>query len=368
MLRLAAVAVLAALLAAGAAAPAAKPPVVRGVSVPRTAVVGTPWRASITIRPRARGTLEARGPATVRAALVPRSNGVASVTLRFPRAGAWALSVRVGRRVTRLGSVSVDIPRSPLIVDPLSITAEPSGSLLIGQLREGALLRLSGGTVTKVAEGLGIYNAAIGSGATYVAGRNGAVYRVDGSTFTAVTQPIDAGSVAVDAAGNLYVSVYVGYVKRIAPNGTITTIAGDGTEGYAGDGGPATAAKLFHPHAVAVGADGAIYVADTENQRIRRIDPATGVISTFGGAVGITVALAVGPDGSIYSADILRGGLGGGVTRTTPQGVTTRIVSASRANWVAVAPDGTVYVNFWEDKRIARLNPSTQRLEPVARG
>ena len=147
----------------------------------------------------------------------------------------------------------------------------------------------------------------------------------------------------------------------------MTTIAGDGTEGYAGDGGPATAAKLFHPHSSVIGQDGALYVADTENRRIRRIDLATGLITTFGGDVGITVALCVGPDGSIYSADVLRAGAGGGVTRTTPAGVTTRIVSAPRANGVAVAPDGTVYVNFWEDKRIARLT-ADGRLEPVARG
>ena len=109
-------------------------------------------------------------------------------------------------------------------------------------------------------------------------------------------------------------------------------------------------------------------MADTENRRIRRIDLATGRITTFGGDVGITVALAAAPDGSIYSADVVRDGVGGGVTRTTPDGVTTRVVSATTANGVAVAPDGTVYVNLWEDKRIQRLDPQTRRLEPVARG
>jgi sugar lactone lactonase YvrE len=94
----------------------------------------------------------------------------------------------------------------------------------------------------------------------------------------------------------------------------------------------------------------------------------TGIITTFGGDVGITVSLAVGPDGSIYSADVVRNGEGGGVTRTTPDGVTTRIVSASTANGVAVAPDGTVYVNLWEDKRIQRLDPATGKLLPYARG
>jgi sugar lactone lactonase YvrE len=349
------------------AAASAKPPTVRAVSVPRSAVAGAPWRAAIAIRPRTRGTLEARGPATVKATLAPRANGIAKTTLRFPTAGTWALTVRAGGKVTRLGSVSVDVARSPLILDPLSITAEPSGSLLVGQLREGALLRVANGAVSKVAEGHGVYNVVVANGAMYASGREGVVYRVDGSAFTPVTPAIDADWVAVDAAGNLYVTVYVGYVKKIAPSGTITTIAGDGTEGPAGDGGPATAAKLFHPHAIVVGLDNALYVADTENRRIRRIDLATGRITTVGGDVGITIALCVGPDGSIYSADVVRDGQGGGVTRTTPAGVTTRILSAPTANGVAVAADGTIYVNFWEDKRIARLT-ATGKLEPVARG
>src|SRR5262249_54200089 len=157
--------------------------------------------------------------------------------------------------------------------------------------------------------------------------------------------------VAVDAAGNLYVAIYVGFVKKITPDGAVTTIAGDGTEGYGGDGGPATAAKILHPHAVAIGRDGALYVADTENRRVRRIDLQTGMITTFGGNVGITVSLAVGPDGSIYSADVVRDGVAGGVTRTTPTGVTTRVVSSPLVNGVAVAQDGTVYVNEWEAKR-----------------
>ena len=208
----------------------------------------------------------------------------------------------------------------------------------------------------------------VAGGTIYAAGRDGVVYRVDGSTFTPLTPPMDATAVAVDAAGNLYVTVYVGYVKKVAPDGTVTTIAGNGTEGYTGDGGPATAAKLFHPHSVAIGQDGALYVADTENRRIRRIDLATGRISTFGGDVGITVALAVGPDGSIYSADVVRDGAGGGVTRTTPGGVTTRIVALGRARTASPSrADGTVYVNLWEEKRIMRLT-ATGKLEPVARG
>ena len=202
---------------------------------------------------------------------------------------------------------------------------------------------------------------------TYAAGRDGVVYRLDGSTLTPLTPPMDASAVAVDGAGNLYVAIYVGWIKKVAPDGTVTTVAGNGTEGYSGDGGPATSAQLFHPHSVAIGKDGALYIADTENRRIRRVDLATGRISTLGGDVGITVSLAVGPDGSIYSADVVRDGAGGGITRTTPGGVTTRILRSATANGVAVAPDGAVYVNQWEAKRIQLLT-SAGKLVPVVRG
>lgn len=346
----------------------AKPPSIRGLSVPRSAVVGKPWHVTVAIKPRMRATLEARGPRVLHVPLRPQRNGVAKAVLRFPAAGTWAIDVRAGARTRRLGRVAVDVRRSSLIVDPIAIAAEPSGTILVGQLRRGALLRISNDTVSKVAEGLGVFNLTASGDTAYVAATDGKVYRVAGSAFVPVTGPIDAGSVAVDAQGNLYVTVYVGYVKRIAPDGTVTTIAGNGTEGYSGDGGPATAAALFHPHAVAVGRDGAVYVADTENRHIRRIDLTTGVITTVGGDVGITVALAAGPDGSIYSGDVVRDGVGGGVTRTTPAGVTTRIVAASTANGVAVTPNGTVYVDFWERLRIGRLNPVTHRVEPVARG
>ena len=358
-----------ALLALVAPAPAAKPPRVHSVSVPRTAVVGQAWNATVAVRPAARATLEARGPTTLRTALRrTRRSGRYVATLRFPSAGTWTIAIRVRNRSTRLGSVSVDVPRDPLLRDPFTIAVEPTGALLVGQHQVAPLLRVARGTATPAAGDLSMFDVEVAGGTIYAAGGDGAVYRLDGSSWTRLTQPLDATSVAVDPRGNLYVSVYVGWVKKIARDGTISAVAGDGTEGYTGDGGPATAAKLFHPHAVAIGHDGALYVADTENRRIRRIDLARGKISTFGGDVGITVALAVGPDGSLYSADVDRDGVPGGVTRTTPNGVTTRLASVNGANGVAVAPDGTAYVNVWEDKRIQRLERSTGRLVPFARG
>ena len=225
----------------------------------------------------------------------------------------------------------MDVPRDPLVRDPITIAAEPQGSLVVGQLRAGpTILRIAHARARKVADGPGVFHVYVAGGKTYAAGRDGVVYRLDGASLTPLTPPLDASAVAVDAAGNLYFTRLRGLGEEgRAQRDTCHVVAGNGTEGYSGDGGPATAAQLFHPHSLAIGRDGALYIADTENRHIRRVDLATGRITTFGGDVGITVSLAVGPDGSIYSADVVRDGTGGGVTRTTPAGVTTRILSSA---------------------------------------
>ena len=88
---------------------------------------------------------------------------------------------------------------------------------------------------------------------------------------------------AFDAAGNLYIAdVFNNRIRKIAPDGVISTVAGTGTAGFSGDGGPAISARLSGPGGVAVDAAGNLYIADSFNHRIRRVDPA-GVISTVAG-------------------------------------------------------------------------------------
>jgi len=348
---------------------AAPAPRVHVVSMPRQAVKEKPWQAVISIKPPRAATLRATGPDTVTARLRPmKQRGRYRATLKFPFAGEWRIAVTTGKRTVRLGAVAVDVPRDPLVEDPLTIAAEPGGSLVVGQLLAGPVLRIAHARAAKVADSPGVFHVYVAGETVYAAGRDGVVYRLDGDTLTALTPPMDASAVAVDVDGTLYVTQYVGWVRKVAPDGTVTTVAGNGTEGYSGDGGPATSAQIFHPHSIAIGKDGALYIADTENRRIRRVDLATGRISTFGGDVGLTISLAVGPDGSVYSADIVRGGVGGGITRTALDGTTTRILDSSTANGVAVAPDGAVYVNQRDIKRIQLLDSSTGKLIPVVRG
>ncbi len=117
-----------------------------------------------------------------------------------------------------------------------------------------------------------------------VAGNGASGFSGDGgpATSASLNHPV---SFTTDAAGNLYIAdTHNHRIRRVlASSGVITTVAGDGTAGFSGDGGPATAARLSYPHDVAVDGVGNLYVADTGNQRIRRITPA-GIISTVAGS------------------------------------------------------------------------------------
>jgi len=119
---------------------------------------------------------------------------------------------------------------------------------------------------------------------TTVAGTGEAGYAGDGGAARDATlnNPFD---VVFDAAGNLLFSdTYNHCIRRIDLRaGTIETVAGCGAEGYSGDGGPALEARFNQPYGLAVGPDGAIYTADRLNAVVRRIDGTTGVVTTFAG-------------------------------------------------------------------------------------
>jgi len=115
------------------------------------------------------------------------------------------------------------------------------------------------------------------------AGNGIAGFSGDGAQATAASLNFPRGP-AFDSAGNLYISDYDNNrVRKIAPDGIITTIAGNGTRGSTGDGGPATSAELSSPSGIAVDQAGNVYVAEYTGQRIREINLATGNISTIAG-------------------------------------------------------------------------------------
>ena len=94
----------------------------------------------------------------------------------------------------------------------------------------------------------------------------------------------------MDAAGNLYVGDWTAHrICVISPRGIITTVAGNGHAGFSGDGGPATSASLHTPRTVAADATGSLYITDTANDRIRRVD-LHGMITTVAALYATPIA------------------------------------------------------------------------------
>ncbi|MGC9946202.1 MAG: hypothetical protein ABSF64_07510 [Bryobacteraceae bacterium] len=133
---------------------------------------------------------------------------------------------------------------------------------------------------------------------TRFAGNGTAGYSGDNGPATSAELNVVMG-VAADAAGNVYIADTQNNRIRKVSNGVITTIAGNGFPGYLGDGGPATSARLNQPFGVAVDAPGNVYIADSENYVVRKVS--NGAISTFAGN-GTNPALFSGDNGPAVNA------------------------------------------------------------------
>ena len=165
-------------------------------------------------------------------------------------------------------------------------------------------------------------------------------YAGDGgpAASAALNQPYE---LAWDRAGHLFfVDIGTHTVRRIdAKTRLITTVAGTGTRGFSGDAGPAAAAQLAQPHSLAFDPAGALYICDIGNNRIRRVDPANGTITTWAG---------------------------NGEKRTAPEGspITGSPLHGPRA--LAFGPDGTAWLALREGNALIRLDQKANTLHRVA--
>ncbi|MGQ9779050.1 MAG: NHL domain-containing protein [Bacillota bacterium] len=220
---------------------------------------------------------------------------------------------------------------------------------------------------------------------TTVAGTGVAGYTGDGGPATGARLSSPTG-VALGPDGSIYIADYSNHrIRRIGPDGIITTIAGTGLAGYGGDGGPAIQARLYYPTRIVLGPDGSIYIADSSNHRIRRVGP-DGIITTVAGTgvagysgdggpatearLSSPTGVALGPDGSIYIADYSNHR----IRRVGPDGIITTVAGTGAAGYggdngpaigaklyyctrITMGPDGSLYIADTYNHRIRRVSP-----------
>ena len=180
---------------------------------------------------------------------------------------------------------------------PEGIAVDAAGNLYIADVGNSRIRKISNGVITTAA----------GNGTMGFSGDNGP------ATTAQLANPL---GVAVDSAGSVYIADRNNHRIRKVSGGVITTVAGNGTQGFSGDNGPAASAELNYPQGVAVDSAGNLYIVDTGNGRIRKIS--NGVITTVAGngsagfngdnvpatsAQLVPAAVAVDSAGNLYVAD-----------------------------------------------------------------
>jgi sugar lactone lactonase YvrE len=249
----------------------------------------------------------ASGPATLVFAARRTAPGRFAATVRLARAGRWAISVRAGGRRYRLGAVTARLPapQPVLFAQPASIAAAADGTLVLAEAAANRIVRVTtGGAVTPIATGISNpYGVAVAPAGDIYATASDTLVRIDASgRVTPVLTVADLGPVTVAPDGGVYVSTATDIFRIDPATGASVHVAGTGTRGGAGDGGPASSAQIDHPHALLVAADGALLIPDTDNHRVRRIDPVTHVITTVAsGIAGVSGICAGG--GATYVTD-----------------------------------------------------------------
>ena len=148
---------------------------------------------------------------------------------------------------------------------PGGVALDAAGNVYIADSDNNRIRKVNAGTSSTI-------STIAGNGSPGFAGDSGQAVNAQ------LNNPL---GVAIDSSGNVYIADTANQRVRKVANGVITTVAGNGTHGFAGDGGSATSAQLWNPSAVAVDTSGNLYIADTGNNRIREVS--AGVITTLAG-------------------------------------------------------------------------------------
>jgi uncharacterized protein (TIGR03437 family) len=252
---------------------------------------------------------------------------------------------------------------------PCGLAIDSTGAIYIADTDNARIRRVSPG---------GIISTVAGDGIPGSSGDGGSALHASLS---------DVAGVALDAEGNFYFGDASNRrVRKVTPGGIITTVAGTGRQGFSGDGGPATNATLNRPTFVLIDPAGKLYIADSSNQRIRRVD-VDGTITTIAGngvggfsgdgglainaSLAIPLGLAMDKASNLYIADANNHR----IRKVSPAGIITTVAGngiegfsgdlgpAARASLnypedVAFDGSGNMYIADSANNRIRKVDPS----------
>jgi hypothetical protein len=236
--------------------------------------LGRAWQATIRLRRDGKPYGAVRPVLTARKGSVTRSaRGVPSgtrgsfrVRLALRSAGRWTYAVTVGRSNVLRGALTVRPAPPPVaeVTEPFAVALAPNGDVLVADR--------AGNRVVSINPATAKLTVAAGNGQAGFSGDGGP------ATAAAVGEPIN---MVAAPNGDVFIVTGDRIRKVAAATRTITTVAGNGTHGFSGDGGPAVAAALNGPESPALDAAGTFYIAEFEGRRVRRVNGATGIITTI---------------------------------------------------------------------------------------
>jgi hypothetical protein len=250
---------------------------------------------------------------------------------------------------------------------PFGIAVDTAGTLFIADLFNHRVRKVTSDGVIKT-----------------VAGNGSQGYSGDGGP-AAQAQLNRPSGVAVDAAGNIYIAdAGNNRIRKVTPNGGISTVAGTGPQGFSGDGGPAISARLLDPWGVSVDGAGNLFIADTGNARIRRVAP-NGTISTFAGGatsglgdggqaisaqLAMPTGVAVDALGNLFIADrnnnrvrkvtpdgVIRTVAGNGIQGFSGDGGAAVSAQLNYPHGIAVDAAGNLFIADYNNCRIRKVTP-----------
>ncbi len=266
------------------------------------------------------------------------------------------------------------------VANPYGILRAPDGAFIICEVDNHVLRRVAPDGTISILAGTGKrgYSGDLGPG-----------------VFAELNEPYEVRS---DSAGNLFFVEMKNHVLRRydARTRSISTVAGNGRPGFAGDEGPAAKAQLNQPHSLQFDAHGHLFLCDIGNHRIRRVDMETGIITTFAGTGGkgptpdgaplagtplngpraldfdragdLWIALREG--NAVYRLDLktrrYHHAAGTGAKGFTGNGGPARLATLSGPKGLSVGPDGNVYLADTESHSIRMIDVKRGTLEVIA--